>query len=141
MKCKNTCKLCDKLVISSAVTFDAATNSLLINLPEGGYNDCCKYCLVIAQSIPATTTISALVYITVGSGTERYPLVKKNCAQVTACGIRTRTKYSTCVDTNSVGGTFKLLGKASCEPDNSLRGLTGTAPTPTTPVTHDTPVS
>lgn len=131
MTCKNTCKVCNKLVISTAVDFDAGNNELLINLPEGAYGDGCKYCIVIGQTIPPETTISALVYVTIGDGTERYPLVKRNCTQVTACGLRTRTKYSTCVETNSVGGMFKLLGKTACAPDNRLPGLTGDSPTPT----------
>lgn len=129
MCCKNVCKLCNNFVISSAVNFDAGTNSLIIDLPAGSYDDGNKYCLVVAQTIPTTTTISALVYITIGGGTERYPLVKRNCAQLTAAGLRTRTKYSTCVDTNTTGGVFRLLGNAACEPDNTLSGLTGTAPT------------
>lgn len=131
MACKNVCKLCDKLIISTAVNFEAATNSLLINLPAGTYNDDCKYCIVVAQTIPATTTIGALVYITIGTGTERYPIVKRNCAQVTACGLRTRTKYSTCVDTNTTSGVFKLLGNTCCAPDNALTGIDGTAPAAT----------
>lgn len=131
MTCKNTCKLCDRLVLSQSVTFDAVTNTLSINLPAGEYKDCCKYCIVIAQTIPTDTTISALVNITIGEGTETYPLVKNNCAQVTACGVRNRTKYCTVVDTNTTGGVFKLIGNVCCEPDNSLTGLTGT--TPTTP--------
>lgn len=129
MACRNTCKLCDRLIISTAVNYDATDNALLINLPAGSYNDGCKYCLVIAQSIPTATPISALVYVTIGTGTERYPLTKRNCAQLTACGLRTRTKYSTVVDTNTASGVFRLLGNASCEPDNTLTGLTGTAPT------------
>lgn len=129
MACKNVCKLCDRLIISTAVDFEAATNSLLINIPAGTYKDGCKYCIVVAQTIPATTTIGALVYVTIGTGTERYPLVKRNCAQVTACGIRTRTKYSACVDTSTTGGVFKILGSTCCEPDNSLNGINGTAPT------------
>lgn len=129
MCCKNVCKLCNKFVISSAVNFDAATNALIIDLPAGAYNDGCKYCIVVAQTIPTTTTISALVYITIGGGAVRYPLVKRNCAQLTAAGLRTRTKYSTCVDTNTTGGVFRLLGNAACEPDNTLSGLTGTTPT------------
>lgn len=129
MACKKVCKLCDNLIISSAVNFDTTTNALIIDLPAGEYKDGCKYCIVVSQTIPTTTTISALVYITIGAGTERYPLVKHNCSQVTACGIRTRTKYSTCVDTNTVSGAFRLLGNTCCEPDNSLNGLTGTAPT------------
>lgn len=129
MACKNTCKLCNKLILSTAVTYDAATNAILINIPAGTYNDGCKYCLVVAQSIPATATIGSLVYITIGDGTVRYPLTKRNCAQLTACGLRTRTKYSTVVDTNTTSGAFRLLGNACCEPDNALIGLTGTAPT------------
>lgn len=97
MSCKNVCKLCDRLVISQAVTFTGGT--LIINLPAGSYSNCEKYCIVVAQSIPATTTINAPVVITIGTGTQQYPLTKRNCAQVTACGIRTRTKYSTCVVT------------------------------------------
>lgn len=97
MSCKNVCKLCDRLVISQAVTFTDGT--LIINLPAGSYSNCEKYCIVVAQSIPATTTINAPVVITIGTGTQQYPLTKRNCAQVTACGIRTRTKYSTCVVT------------------------------------------
>lgn len=131
MACKNTCKLCKKLIISTAVNFDATDNALLINLPAGTYSDNCKYCIVVAQSIPTTTTINSLVFITIGTGTQRYPLVKRNCAQVTACAIRTRTKYSTCVDTNTVSGVFRLLGDTCCEPDNTLTGLNGTAPTTT----------
>lgn len=129
MTCKNTCKLCKKLILSTAVTYDAATNAILINIPAGTYNDGCKYCLVVAQSIPTTATIGSLVYVTIGDGTVRYPLTKCNCAQLTACGLRTRTKYSTVVDTNTTSGVFRLLGNACCEPDNTITGLTGTAPT------------
>lgn len=129
MACKNTCKLCNKLVISTAVNFDSTNNALLINLPAGSYTDGCKYCLVVAQSIPTAVRINTPVFITIGTGTVRYPLTKCNCAQVTACGIRTRTKYSTVVDTNITSGVFRLLGNTCCEPDNSLLGLNGTAPT------------
>lgn len=125
MACKNTCKLCNKLIISTAVNYDATNNALLIALPAGGYEDNTKYCIVVAQAIPTTTPIGALVYATIGSGTAKYPITKRNCAQLTACGLRTRTKYSTVVDTNTVSGTFRLLGNASCEPDNNLVSLTG----------------
>ena len=135
MACKNTCRLCKNLILSTAVNFDTTNNALLINLPAGTSNNCCKYCIVVAQAIPESTTISALVYITIGTGTERYPLLKQNCAQLTACGIRTRTKYSTCVSTNTVGGTFKLLGNACCEPDNNLTGIDGTDSTTPAPAT------
>lgn len=126
MACQNVCKLCPRLILSQAVTFTGG--NLVINIPAGTYNSGCKYCIVVAQSIPTTTTISAPVYITIGAGTELYPLTKCNCAQVTACGIRTRTKYSTVVSTSATGGSFRLLGRPACSPDNSLTGIDGTAP-------------
>lgn len=128
MACKNVCKLCDKLIISTAVTFTAGTG-LIITIPEGAYNDNCKYCIVVAQSIPATTTISAPVFIQIGTGTQLYPVNKCDCTQLAACGIRTRTKYSMCVETTPTSGTFKLLGKSCCQPNNNLRSINGTAPT------------
>lgn len=126
MACKPVCKLCDRLVISQAVTFDGT--NLIINLPAGSYNDGCKYCIVVAQAIPAATTINAPVVITIGTGTEQYPLTNRCCAQVTACAIRTRTRYSTCVSTSATGGSFKLLGKPCCSPNNALTSIDGTAP-------------
>lgn len=116
-------------MLSTAVNYDSTNRALLINIPAGSYDDGCKYCIVVAQTIPSVTPIGALVYVTIGTGTVRYPLTKNNCAQLTACGLRTRTKYSTVVDTNATGGVFRLLGKACCEPDNNLNGINGTAPT------------
>jgi hypothetical protein len=127
MNCKTSCQLCDRLVISQAVTFAAGT--LTVNIPAGSYGDGCKYCLVVAQTIPAETTITAPVVITIGDGTEEYPLVGCDCAQVTACALRTRTRYSTRVSTSAAGGSFKLLGRASCAPNYNLRAIDGTAPT------------
>lgn len=126
MACKPVCKLCDRLVISQAVTFDGT--NLIINLPAGSYSDGCKYCIVVAQAIPATTTINAPVVITIGTGTVLYPLTNRCCAQVTACAIRTRTRYSTCVSTSATGGSFKLLGKPCFSPNNALTSIDGTAP-------------
>ena len=126
MSCKPVCKLCDRLVISQAVTFDGT--SLIVNLPAGSYGDGCKYCIVVAQAIPAATTITAPVVITIGAGTELYPLTNRCCAQVLACGIRTRTRYAVRVATDATGGTFKLLGQPCCSPDNRLTAIDGTAP-------------
>ena len=83
---------------------------------------------MLREAIPDTTTINAPVYITIGAGTELYPLTKRNCAQVTACGIRTRTRYSTCVSTSSTGGSFRMLGQPCCAPSNNLSSINGTAP-------------
>lgn len=128
MSCKNVCKLCDKLIISTAVTFTDGTG-LIITIPAGSYSDNCKYCIVVAQNIPATTTINAPVFIQIGTGTQLYPVNKCDCTQLAACGIRTRTKYSMCVETTPTSGTFKLLGKSCCQPNNNLRSINGTAPT------------
>ncbi|MBS7060296.1 MAG: hypothetical protein KH119_14230 [Faecalibacterium prausnitzii] len=59
MSCKPVCKLCDRLVFSQAIAFTGG--NLEINLPAGAYNNGGKYCIVVAQSIPATTTINAPV--------------------------------------------------------------------------------
>lgn len=133
MACKNVCRLCDKIRVSQAVTFTGG--NLIINLPAGAYNNDCKYCIVVAQAIPATTTINAPVYVTIGTGTQLYPLTKCDCSQVTACGIRTRTRYATRVSTTPTGGTFKLLGNTCCAPNNNLLSINGTAPAaaPATP--------
>lgn len=126
MSCKPVCTLCERLVISQTVTF--ADGTLTINLPAGSYANGCKYCIVIAQTIPATATITAPVVITIGTGTEEYPLTDKCCAQVTACALRTRTRYSTVVSTGATGGTFKMLGRGCCAPNNALAAIDGTAP-------------
>lgn len=126
MSCKPVCQLCPRLILSQGVTF--AGGSLIINLPAGSYANGEKYCIVIAQAIPAAATITAPVVITIGDGTEEYPLTNRCCAQLTACAIRTRTRYSTVVATSATGGSFKLLGRASCAPDYSLASIDGTAP-------------
>jgi hypothetical protein len=108
------------------VTF--ADGTLTINLPAGSYNNGQKYCIVIAQTIPDTTTITAPVVITIGDGTEEYPLTNRCCAQLMAASLRTRTRYATVVSTSATGGTFKMLGKGSCAPNNNLTAIDGTAP-------------
>lgn len=126
MTCNSPCRLCDHLIISDAVTF--ATDTLTINLPAGSYNNGEKYCIVIAQAIPAAATIGALVVVTIGDGTEEYPLLSRCGAQLTAAALRTRTRYPALVSTNSTGGSFRLLCNASPAPVNALRSIDGTAP-------------
>ena len=127
MACKNICKLCPRFVISQAVTY--ADGVLTVNLPAGSYQNGCKYCIVVAQTIPSTAIIGAPVVVTIGTGTVQYPLIKCNCKQVTASALRTRTRYSTVVETTPTGGSFKLLGKPCCSPDNDLASIDGTATT------------
>ena len=128
-QCKNVCSLCDKLIISDSVTFNATANVLLIDIPASTYYRNEKYCIVVAQPIPADTTINALVSISIGGDTTTlYPLVRSNCLQVTACSIRTRTKYATCVVTDTATGSFRLLGDVPCSPNSALASLPITAP-------------
>ena len=126
MACKNICRLCDKLIISQAVTF--ADGTLTINIPAGSYRNGCKYCIVVAQAIPAATTITAPVEITIGTGAETYPLLGACCNQIMACSIRTRTRYATRVVTDATGGSFRMLGHACCSPNYDLESIDGTAP-------------
>lgn len=127
MACKNICRLCDRLILSNSVVFNSAGN-LEINIPAGAYNDGEKYCLVIAQTIPSTTPISAPVIISIGEGTVSYPLVACDCRPLTAQSLRNRTKYSTKVVTTTTGGSFRLLGSICNMPNNNLRAIDGTAP-------------
>ena len=122
------CHLCPKLILSQAVTF--ADGTLTINLPAGSYNAGQNYCIVVAQAIPAATTITAPVVVTIGTGTEEYPLTNRFGVQVTANLIRTRTKYATCVSTTATGGAFRMLGmpKGCCPVTSNLTAIDGTAP-------------
>lgn len=135
MACKNVCRLCDNFIISQSVAF--VGGNLVINLPAGSYANNRKVCIVITQAIPNATTINAPVYVTIGTGTVLYPLVKRNCRQVTACGLRTRTKYSTCVETTPTGGLFRMLGDPCCSPNNNLLSINGTAPVAQTTPTNE----
>lgn len=123
MACKNVCKLCKNFIISQSVAF--TDGNLIIDLPAGSYADGRKVCIVVAQTIPAATTINAPVYITIGGGPVLYPLVKRDCRQVVASGLRTRTRYSTCVETTNDSGIFRMLGQPCCTPDNRLTAING----------------
>lgn len=136
--CKNICKLCPRLVISQSVTVVTVdgTATLVIDLPARAYTNGEKYCIVVAQTIPTTATIQMPVAFSInGVTTTVYPLTTSCCQQVTACGIRTRTRYATRVFTTATGGVFRLLGNVSCYPTNNLESLpiaTATATTATT---------
>ena len=131
MACRNVCRLCDHLAISTAVAF--TDGNLVITLPADSFRNGEKVCIVIAQTIPEETTINAPVVIQIGDGTEQYPLTTRCCAQVSACGVRTRTRYATRVITSATSATFRLLGNPSCTPNYNLQSINGTAPAePTT---------
>lgn len=133
MSCNRACnRLCPNLIISTSVTVITinGVDTLVIDIPAGTYRNGCKYCIVVAQTIPATATINMPVAISIGGViTTVYPLTNACCAQVTACAIRTRTRYPVCVSTSATGGTFKVLSGLSCAPNNALASI----PVPATP--------
>ena len=137
MGCPTTKKLCKHLVISTAVTF--TDNTLVINIPDGNYANGEKYCIVVAQNLPATTTITAPVAITIGDdATTTYPLMNCDCTSVYACSINRRTRYSVCVHTDIASGVFKLLGRVPCSSCvNDATSLPVTAPAAVTPGTGE----
>ena len=119
----NKCQLCRNLVISTAVTVVTVdgTDTLVIDIPAGFYPDCRKICLIIAQTIPTTATIAMPVAISIGGDTTTvYPIVGCDCAQITACAIRTRKKYPLRISTTPTSAVFKSLGGLSCSPNNNL---------------------
>lgn len=133
MSCNRNCnRLCPNLIISTAVTLTtvSGTDTLLINIPEGTYKNGCKYCIVVAQNVPTTVPIGTPVAVSIGGDTATvYPMTNRCCAQVTACAIRTRTRYPVCVSTSATGGTFKVLSGLSCAPNNALASLPVTTTT------------
>lgn len=119
--CDNPCTVCRRLVVSNSITFDAG--NVVINIPEAVYAAGCKYCIMLNQPIPITATVGAPVFVTIGTGTTQYPLNKCDCTQATVCSMRTREIYPVCVKTTPTGGSFKLLRKVCCAPDNNLASL------------------
>lgn len=117
------CRLCRNIVISTSVTVVTidGTDTLVIDIPAGFYPDCRRVCLVVAQTIPTTATISMPVAISIGGDTTTvYPIVNCDCSQVTACAIRTRTKYGLCISTSATSAVFKSLKKLNCYPTDTL---------------------
>lgn len=127
------CRLCRNIVISTSVTIITVdgTDTLVINIPAGFYPDCSRVCLVVAQTIPTTATITMPVAISIGGNTTVvYPIVNCDCTQVTACAIRTRTKYGLRINTTATSAVFKTLKQLCCYPEDTLAVI----PVPATPV-------
>ena len=79
MACKPSCKLCDNLVITQSATIVAVNgvDTLVFDLPTRCYLDGCKVCIVIAQTLPAETTIVTPVAFSIGGDTTTvYPFVR-----------------------------------------------------------------
>lgn len=129
---KRNCALCPNLVISTSVTVVTVdgVDTLVIDIPSGGcYCNGKKVCLVIAQTIPTTATITMPVAISIGGDTTTvYPILDKCCRQTTACQFRTRKKYPLRIETTATSAIFKALGGLSCCPTYQLNAI----PVPTT---------
>lgn len=119
-ECIRNCRLCDRFIISTAITFDGT--NLVVNLPENAYQNCYKYCIVLAQSIPETTTINAPVVFTIGTGTTLYPFLNCDCTPIYASQVRTRRIYPTRVNTAVDTGVFKYIGNCKL-PSNATTAI------------------
>lgn len=134
MACNNECRVCCRAVYSQSVTVVNAT--LVIDIPARTYTNGERFCLFVIQSIPDTATINMPVVISIGGDTATvYPLTRCDCAQVIACAIRTRHRYSVRVATTATGGVFKVLSGLSCAPDNTLAAIP-VATAPATPANN-----
>lgn len=130
MSCNTRCNICERIVFSNSIT--VAGGTLVINITNGSYADCQKFCLILIQNIPDTATINMPVGITIGTDTTVYPMVRCDCTQVTACALRTRTRYPMKVATTATSAVFKVLRNLSCAPDNRLAEVAVVAtPAPT----------
>jgi len=128
-ECIKNCKLCNRFILSQSITF--TDGNLVVNLPTGNYGNCEKYCIVLAQTIPDTTTINAPVVFTIGTETTQYPFVNCNCTPIYASQVRTRRIYSAKVNTAVNSGVFKYVGR--CPLPNNATTVVQSIPVPTTP--------
>lgn len=124
MNCKynKTCgKLCPHFVVTTAVAF--TDGSLILTLPDDvTYADGHKYCIVIGQTIPDTTTLNAPVVAVIGTGTEQFALTRCG-VPVVAQQISTRVKYPVCVRTTQTGGAFVVLRELCPVDSTTLNSL------------------
>lgn len=110
MECIKNCKLCERLILSTAINYDTATNTVIVALPATSFENCRKYCIVLAQAIPEAATITAEVVFTVGTNPAQYPFLNKNCIPVSVTQIRTRRIYPVKLSTSIGNGVFKYIG-------------------------------
>lgn len=116
--CNNNCnRLCPKFIPSTSITVVTidGVDTLVIDIPAGTYSNGCQYCIFTLQTIPETATVNMPVAISIDGNTATvYPLVScKTCIQATASQVRTRTRYCTKVQTNTVSGVFKAYSGLS----------------------------
>lgn len=123
---KYCCRACERLVLTDGIVFNGT--SLVINLPADSYHDCQRYCILIADEIPATTTRGAPVVFTIGGGTVLYPFNDCCGVQMTQESISEKYRYMVKVKTTATSGSFMWLGKGACSPVARLTAIDGTAP-------------
>ena len=126
--CSNNCnKLCARFIpsVSISVVTVNGTDTLVIDIPEGTYANGCQYCIFTLQAIPAAATVNMPVAISIGGDTTTvYPLVScKTCIQASASQVRTRSRYCTVVQTNTVSGVFKAFSGLSIYCPDTLASL------------------
>jgi hypothetical protein len=143
--CNRNCnKLCPRYIISNSVTVVTidGTDTLVIDIPLGAYNNRENYCIVVAQAIPTTATVTMPVAISIGGDTTTvYPLVCcKTCLQAVACQVNSRRIYKTIVATDTTSGVFKVLSGLGAYCPEVLTSLPITTPTTPAVATADTPV-
>lgn len=115
--CIKNCKLCNRLTISQAISYNATVNQLIVDLPANAYGNCERYCIVFAQNIPTNAALNAeVVFIIGGDQTVGYPFLNKDGTPVYASQIRTRRLYPTKVSTTIGSGVFKYVGQ-KCLPN------------------------
>ena len=106
----DTCgRLCSHFVVTTAVAF--TDGSLVLTLPDDvTYGNGEKFCIVIGQTIPDTTTLNAPVVVVIGEdGTTEFPLITRCGAPVVSQQVTTRVKYPVLVTTSGTGGTLRML--------------------------------
>ena len=121
--CNNSCSECRRKVYSddvSVVTINTVP-TLVIDVPQQSFTNCQRGCLVITQNLPDDATIYMPVAISIGGVTTTvYAVVACDCSPVTACALRTRTRYPFKVSINGANATFKILRNLSCAPQNNI---------------------
>ena len=119
----NKCgRLCPNFVVTTAVAF--AGDTLTLTLPDNvTYTDGCKYCVVIGQTIPTETTLTAEVVAVIGTGTTAFPVLTRCGSPVTAQQVFTRTRYPVLVTTSATGGNLRVLCPLPDVDSTSLNAL------------------
>lgn len=118
-------RLCNRFTTTDGITFVGGT--LVVNLPEGSYNNGERYCIVIADARPAGILAGAPVVFTIGGGAVQYPLLDRCGVQATERIITPRSMFGVILKTTATGGSFYIPKYRACNP-NVLESVNGTAP-------------